>query len=233
LSGLGQNYWKEVISVLREIIPVYDRVNNVISLGQGSKYRNIGIADGVSRGDIVVDAGSGFGNMTKVAVGKMKGEINVIMFDPLPEMLGNAKKLFEIKNYYGLSCGVFEHMPFKERSIDVVMCGYSLRDAICLEDAIKEAHRILKNNGKFIIVDLGKPDNRLARLLVSFYLKHILAILAYVVSGKTGLKFRTLYGTYLRWPRNALLYELLSRRFRIVEMKKRIFGGAIIVIAKK
>jgi demethylmenaquinone methyltransferase/2-methoxy-6-polyprenyl-1,4-benzoquinol methylase len=91
----------------------------------------------------------------------------------------------------------------------------------------------LKNNGKFIIVDLGKPDNRLARLLVSFYLKHILAILAYVVSGKTGLKFRTLYGTYLRWPRNALLYELLSRRFRIVEMKKRIFGGAIIVIAKK
>lgn len=222
-----------MIGVLREIIPVYDRVNNVISLGQGSKYRNIGIADGISKGDFVVDAGSGFGNMTKVAIGKMKGEISVIMFDPLPEMLANAKKLIEIKNYYGLSCGVFEHMPFKERSIDVVMCGYSLRDAICLEDAIKEAHRILKNNGKFIIVDLGKPDNRIARLLVSFYLKHILAILAFVVSGKTGLKFKTLYGTYLRWPRNALLYELLSQRFSKVKMRKRLLGGAIIVIANK
>ena len=80
---------------------------------------------------------------------------------------------------------------------------------------------------------VGKPDNSLARLLVSFYLKHILGILAYSVSGKSGLKFKTLYGTYLRWPRNALLYELLSRRFNAVEMRKELLGGAIIVIANK
>jgi demethylmenaquinone methyltransferase/2-methoxy-6-polyprenyl-1,4-benzoquinol methylase len=233
LSGLGQNYWKEVIGVLREIIPVYDRVNNVISLGQGSKYRNIGISSGISKGDFVVDAGSGFGNMTKVALREMNGNISVIMYDPLLEMLANAKKLIDLKNYYGLSCGVFEHMPFRENSVDVVMCGYSLRDAICLEDAISESHRILRKNGKFIIVDLGKPDNSLARSLVSFYLKHILGILAYIVSGKSGLKFKTLYGTYLRWPRNALLYELLSRRFNAVEMRKELLGGAIIVIANK
>ena len=200
------------------------------------RARSIGILasqSGISKGDFVVDAGSGFGNMTKVALGEMNGNISVIMYDPLPEMLANAKKLIDLKNYYGLSCGVFEHMPFRENSVDVVMCGYSLRDAICLEDAISESHRILRKNGKFIIVDLGKPDNSLARLLVSFYLKHILGILAYIVSGKSGLKFKTLYGTYLRWPRNALLYELLSRRFNAVEMRKELLGGAIIVIANK
>ena len=33
LSGLGSRYWTEVIEVLSTIIPVYDKVNRVISLG--------------------------------------------------------------------------------------------------------------------------------------------------------------------------------------------------------
>jgi len=43
LSGLGLNYWKEVIGVLRSIIPVYDKVNKSISLGQDDKYRQLGL----------------------------------------------------------------------------------------------------------------------------------------------------------------------------------------------
>ena len=29
--GLGSSYWSEVIEVLREIIPIYDKVNSIIS----------------------------------------------------------------------------------------------------------------------------------------------------------------------------------------------------------
>ena len=41
--GLGKEYWKEVIGVLREIIPVYDKVNRVISLGNDTDFRLEGI----------------------------------------------------------------------------------------------------------------------------------------------------------------------------------------------
>ena len=37
--GLG-SYWPEVLDVLREIIPVYDKVNSYISLGKDSEHRN-------------------------------------------------------------------------------------------------------------------------------------------------------------------------------------------------
>ena len=37
--GLG-SYWGEVIEVLREIIPVYDKVNSYISLGKDVEHRN-------------------------------------------------------------------------------------------------------------------------------------------------------------------------------------------------
>ena len=37
--GLG-SYWGEVLDVLQEIIPVYDKVNSYISLGKDSEHRN-------------------------------------------------------------------------------------------------------------------------------------------------------------------------------------------------
>jgi demethylmenaquinone methyltransferase/2-methoxy-6-polyprenyl-1,4-benzoquinol methylase len=36
--GLG-SYWPEVIDILKEIIPVYDKVNSYISLGKDSEHR--------------------------------------------------------------------------------------------------------------------------------------------------------------------------------------------------
>ena len=38
-GGLGSRYWGEVIEVLRSIIPVYDKVNRVISFGKDGEYR--------------------------------------------------------------------------------------------------------------------------------------------------------------------------------------------------
>ena len=51
MSGLGSRYWGEVIEVLRAIIPVYDRVNRVISLGKDEEYRLHGIRGRVKPGN--------------------------------------------------------------------------------------------------------------------------------------------------------------------------------------
>ena len=108
-----------------------------------------------------------------------------------------------------------------------------MRDDISLKIAISEMHRILKKDGKLIIVDLGKPDNPITRFGVSFYLKMILPIVAYAAGGKLGLKFATLYGTYRVWPKNKKLESLLLERFSKVEFDKDMMGGAIMVAAYK
>jgi len=231
LSGLGLNYWKEVIGVLRSIIPVYDKVNKSISLGQDDKYRKLGLNGQIRPGDLILDAGSGFGNMSSKALEVLNGNAKIILHDPIPEMLHHAQN--RANQRLKLSCGVFEYMPFRESTIDDVLCGYSLRDAFSLVEAISEIHRVLKNEGRFIIVDIGKPDNMLLRSLVAFYLKYVLGIIAYSVSGKRGLKFKTLHGTFLRWPKNAKLNDLLLEKFSRVKFTKKMFGGAIIVVAYK
>ena len=228
--GLG-SYWGEVLDVLEKIIPVYDKVNSLISLGRDSEFRQRGIKGRVHPGDHILDAGSGFGNMSKTASSICDGNVNITLYDPLRPMLKNTSRLFSTTPV--LTCGVFEHIPFRDEKFDAVLTGYSLRDAINLRIAISEIHRVLKKNGRFVIVDLGKPDNPVIRAGVSFYLRAILPILAVIGGGRLGLKFATLYGTYKLWPQNKKLESLLLERFSRVEFEKGMLGGAIMVAAYK
>ena len=228
--GLG-SYWGEVLDVLRDIIPIYDKVNSSISLGKDVEHRTRAIKGRIKSGDKVLDAGSGFGNMSKTALNITSGDNEIMLYDPLLPMLKNTNKLF--KNKPETMCGVFEHMPFKDEQFDIALSGYSLRDAISLKTAISEIHRILKKDGKWIIVDLGKPDDSIARFGVSFYLKIILPIIAYRAGGKLGLKFATLYGTYKLWPKNKKLESMLLEKFSKVEFEKDLMGDAIMVAAYK
>lgn len=231
MVGLGASYWKQVISTLRDIIPVYDKVNRVISLGKDELYRYEGINGNIKSGDLVLDAGSGFGNMSLTTFKiTTAAEVKIVIYDPIFEMLQNSRQRLVVEL---LSSGIFEHMPFKDNTFDVVMCGYSLRDAINLEIAVSEIHRILKKNGRFLIVDLGKPDNKLIRLGVSIYLKYIIKIFAYVIARQTGLKFQTLYGTFIKWPQNNTLNLLLKKQFSEVDFKTKLMGGSIIVSSTK
>ena len=228
--GLG-SYWGEVMEVLREIIPVYDKVNSIISLGKDVEHRNRGILKRVVPGNKILDAGSGFGNMSKTALKLTDGKITITLYDPLVPMLKNTGSHFEKPP--DMANGVFEHIPFIDEEFDAVLCGYSLRDAINLRIAISEIHRVLKKEGRFVIVDLGKPDEVFIRTGVSFYLRCILPILAFIAGGKLGLKFGTLYGTFKRWPQNKKLEELLLEKFSRVEFEKDLMGGAIMVAAYK
>ena len=228
--GLG-SYWGEVIDVLRDIIPVYDKVNSFISLGKDTEHRTRAIRGRIKKGDKVLDAGSGFGNMSKTAAKIVNDDLSIILYDPLVPMLKNTDRLFDKK--LDSACGVFEHVPFQDNEFDMVLSGYSLRDAISLKTAISEIHRVLKNDGRWVIVDLGKPDQPIIRFGVTCYLRLLLPIIAFIAGGKLGLKFATLYGTYKLWPQNKKLKSLLLEKFSRVEFEKDLMGGAIMVAAYK
>ena len=210
---------------------MYDKVNSFISLGKDVEHRNHAITGRIKKGDKVLDAGSGFGNMSKTASKIVDNDLKLVLYDPLIPMLKNTDRLFDTK--LDSVSGVFEHMPFQNDEFDLALSGYSLRDAISLKTAISEMHRILKKDGRWVIVDLGKPDEPLIRFGVTFYLRVILPIIAFIAGGKLGLKFATLYGTYKLWPQNKKLESLLLEKFSRVEFEKDLMGGAIMVAAYK
>ncbi|MEM0029896.1 MAG: class I SAM-dependent methyltransferase [Candidatus Nitrosocaldus sp.] len=227
--------WSSIIRVLREVIPVYDRVNRVISLGKAEEMRMIGIVEGIKDGYLVLDAGSGFGNMSK-SILKIFPNVRVVMLDPIVEMLHLASESmaeYKDKDRASFVSGIFEYIPFDDGKFDAVVCGYSFRDALVMSHAIREFHRVLKDDGRLVIVDIGKPDAPLVRLGASLYLRFILAILAFFAAGRLGLKFAAIYDTYKRLPKNSELLAMLRERFSSVKLISRMLGAVIILIASK
>ncbi len=224
--GLGSRYWHDVIDVLKDIIPVYDKVNLAISLGRSRELREKGIAK-LLDANLVLDAGSGYGNMSETLLERSNARI--VMLDPIPEMLMVAKERFTLPKI----SGVFEYLPFNDNTFNGVMCGYSFRDAISYANAIDEFARVLKDDGMLVIVDLGKPDNPFYRLGVAFYLRFLMPIIAFMVAGRLGLKFKEIYGTWKRLPTNNDMIRLLETKFRKVEMYDMLLGGAVIFVAYK
>ena len=228
-GGAGlQEIWDEVALVLSEIAPIYDRVNRVISLGSDLKWRLEGLRLVLRPGEVVLDAGCGPGTMSDLAL-RLVGDLKISLLDPLGVMLEAARAKLRSSNCVFVA-GTFEQMNFPDGSFDVVMCGFSLRDARNLELALREVHRVLKpDGGRLLVVDLGKPDDALMRHLIGIYWRYFVPLLAVLRVGKRGMFYSVLYKTYRKLPENGVLKAKLQALFRRVEVLEKMSGATVII----
>ncbi len=229
--GLGPS-WRKVVDALRDLIPTYDRVNRVISLGQDLRYRRLGINKAIRDSNmIILDAGCGPGTMS-ITILRLLGRVKqLLLIDPLIQMLHQARSRIGVEGQFVQA--VFEYLPFKSSSFDAVVSGFALRDAFELPSALSEMSRILKPRGKMLIVDLGKPDNTLLRSAIGFYWRFLAPLLASAYIGRRGLLYRLLYLTYVRLPINSHLKAIIRGFFGKIELETRMMGGVIILVAER
>lgn len=230
-GGLEET-WGDVLEVLTQVLPVYDKVNKLISLGKDRKLRREGIQRTLIEGDRVLDAGSGPGVMTEIAITLTQKTSDIILIDPLRIMLDAARR--RIGDDKPLILGVFENLPFRNQSFDAVMSGFAIRDARRLSLALQEISRVLKNGGgRFLMVDLGKPDNPISRWAIGIYWRYIVGLMAFLIAGRKGLLFSALFTTYKKLPPNKQLRELLSQTFPKVNFIAKMGGGVVIIRSEK
>lgn len=227
MPGLGKNWWR-VIRALDRLSHFYDELNSVISLGRDKELRravarNLGNVCGV-----VLDAGAGNGAMTKAVLAENPRLSLVVMLDFLPGML---KKADVERSLCERVVGVFEAMPIRSGSVDGVVMAFSLRDAYDVYAALQNVKRIMKEGGRLGILELGKPDCVLKRLLVSLYWKFISPMLAFLKLGRKGLLAYEIYPTYTKMPKNSVLVETIKTFFENVSVEKRMLDGVLLISA--
>jgi len=225
--------WPEVIVAIEKIIACYDGVNEAISFKTSGKAREYGVEQAnVKDGMLVLDAGVGPGTMSKIVLSKSNPNM-LVGLDVSSKMLKTAfsklnGKIHAVK-------GMFESLPFKSECFDRIFASFSLRDAVELEAAIKEFHRVCKKNGLFVVVDMGKPDSKIFRAFMTFYVKFIMPIIAKIsIMGKiSGNPLRLLIPTYENLMTNESLRNSIDRLFGKTTLKEFAFGGIIVITAKK
>ncbi len=168
--------------------------------------------------------------MTQLFLDRTPQRAQITLVDPLSKMMRVARKRVGSNGLLG----VYEFLPFREGTIDAVMAGFSLRDARDLESALKEIRRLLRVNGKFLIVDLSKPDSNVKRQVISLYWSAIAPLIAFLTSGRLGLKFGTLSKTYKRLPSISEFFGIVEKEgFKISRSEFRMLGGAAVILLSK
>lgn len=223
--------WREVEDALEAIIEEYERVNHVISLLQDEKARRRGLDVAGSHRGVGLELGPGPGNFTSMLQTKIEGPL--ICLDYSTEMLSTARaRVME-----GNTCfvrGVFETLPLRTNVITFAAASYALRDSTDKVKAISEVNSTLREGGRFLIVDIGKPSNPLVRGFFSLYMRYGVAILGGLAGGY-GYRnpWSLLYKTFAQLPTNEDLLDTLKIMFGSARLEEHAFGGLVVAVADK
>ncbi len=165
----------------------YDRGIKILTLGKINKAYDR-LVEGIKKDDIVLDIGCGTGMLSFRVV--LQGAI-ITGIDINPEMLDIAQKRMnelEVKDRVKfLEMGVAELDHFENDSFDVIMSGLCFSELS--EDEISftlnQVLRLLRNDGKFLLVDEIKSKSIIKRIL-NLFLRLPLVLLTYILTQTTS-----------------------------------------------
>lgn len=227
---MSSKEWQDVKKTLSDMIPNYDNINKRITFGLDEKWRNTAAKESKNTGT-ALEIGSGTGTL---AVRLFSNK--VICLDPIPEMHKAFKKRLEesavqekFKNKFEFLVGSGEAIPLPDNHVDIVYCAFSFRDFHDKKKGLSEMYRVLKKDGKLVILDIGK-SGKVRNKLIYFYIKNI----APIIAGEGKEQMRCLAETYKAFgtPKH---YSKIAENtgFKKVNTKFLTLGLAFILIAKK
>ena len=194
----------------------YDLVNSLTTLGFDKSWRRQA-AENLSPGSIL-DLGSGTG----ASYSDLKN-FNVTALDPDEKMLSLNK--FDKK-----IVGKSEELPFEENSFDNVLCCFVWRNVSDTEKALDEVYRVLRQGGKFVLLDMTRPAKNFLKLLHkigTFALLHFIGLITLNLS-----EYRFLYKSLDFYPQPEV--HLKQKEYSNLDIKRMgLFGFVYLAIFTK
>lgn len=218
-----QRKWAYVVNSLQGIIPSYELASSRISLFADKRMRSEAVSFATKRGGLMLDLGAGPGTMSRV-VSKAGGN---------PILLDASRAMLRSSGFNNVVQAVFEFLPFREGVFDGAVSGFAVRDAHDLVAALGQLGRVLKPGARFAICDLGKPDGAVREVVVAFYLRVVPTVIGLATTGRAGLRYASLYDTFVLVLRNSELVALLNRCLGPTTVHEMQMGGAIVVKCTK
>jgi len=120
------------------------------------------------------------------------------------------------------------NLSFADQSFDAVTIAFGLRNFSNWQSGLRELHRVLKPNGKLVILEFSTPIVPGFRQLFQFYFSNILPRIGGAVSGSRGA-YEYLPNSVSKFPDQKNLASMMSQTgFSNVEYKNLTGGIAAI-----
>ena len=156
----------------------YDRVERMLALGTGPWYRRQALRRaGLAPGMQVLDVGTGTGLLAREALALSAPGGSVTGVDPSAGMMAQAH-LADV----ALLQGRAEELPCGDATADLVSMGYALRHLSDVDRALAEFFRVLRPGGRLLMLEITKPQGRMATLALKGYMRAVVPVAARLVT---------------------------------------------------
>jgi demethylmenaquinone methyltransferase/2-methoxy-6-polyprenyl-1,4-benzoquinol methylase len=217
----GDEKSRYVQDIFTRIASRYDLMNRLMTAGQDVRWRR----EVVRRAGLhphagLLDLGTGTGDLAREALAQQP-TTRVTAADFTFEMMRAGRKP---EDPFGWANADALHLPFPPASFHAVVSGFLMRNVVDNMLALQEQYRVLKPDGRIVILDTTRPGRSLLSPFIWVHMHVIIPMLGTLLSGQ-----RDAY-TYLPDSTEAFLSaeELASRMaaagFKQIGYKRVMFG---------
>ncbi len=211
------------------IVPTYDLLNHVLSMGtdilwRGNIFRHIQDVGNKK----ALDLCCGTGDLSLVL--HRKGA-ETVSLDFSMNMLKRGLEKKAIKGFPVAADA--SRIPHKDNTFSVATIAFGIRNIPDIDNFIMEVFRVLKPGGELAILELVRPKNRLILFLYSIYLGKVLPFVGGIISGKrTAYQYlATTIETFI--DPSGIKAMLENYGFKNVSIFPQTFGVAAIIVGRK
>lgn len=227
--------------IFTAVPPRYDLINHVMTFGQDIRWRQLAAKACLEiKPQRVLDIGCGTGDLTITIARLAEKGVEVTGVDFSQPMLELAEKKAaqsgvgeKIKFVYGEAT----RLPFPDGHFDCVGISFAFRN-LTYKNPVKEKHlsevlRVLKQNGRYVIVESSQPANRTIKILFNLFLRGFVAPVGSLISNNRGAYHYLAESVSHFYSPPEVKQMLLTAGFSDVSYRPLVFGTAGIHIATK
>ena len=177
-----KNSERLVTKVFQDVFDKYDLMNDLMSLGIHRLWKKNFIHWlNPQKNTTLIDVASGTGDIAKLYLDKISHQGQVYCVDENKGMIDLNRKKLKKNSKVKWFCSNAEKLPFKNNYFDYYTISFGIRNVDNINNALKEAYRVLKPGGRFLCLEFSKVKNEILNKFYQTYSKSIPLIGKYVV----------------------------------------------------
>jgi demethylmenaquinone methyltransferase/2-methoxy-6-polyprenyl-1,4-benzoquinol methylase len=192
-----------VHQVFSSVAGNYDIMNDMMSGGLHRLWKDTLVRRmNLKAGQTLLDVAGGTGDVALRCHRRTGGKANIVVCDINPAMLAQGKaKALDQGIISGLAwiTGNAEALPFPDRSIDCYSIAFGLRNVTRIDQALREAARVLKPGGRFFCMEFSPGVLPALKPLYEAYCLNVLPLLGQFIA-KDRDAYQYLAESILKFP---------------------------------
>ncbi|MGB3536084.1 MAG: bifunctional demethylmenaquinone methyltransferase/2-methoxy-6-polyprenyl-1,4-benzoquinol methylase UbiE [Microcoleaceae cyanobacterium] len=174
---------EQIQAIFNRIAPVYDQMNDGLSLGQHRIWKQMTVSwSGASGGQTGLDLCCGSGDLAQKLAQKIgpSGKVYGVDFSAQLLAVANSRSTpitIPTAPINWIEADVLA-LPFPENTFDCATMGYGLRNVVDISRSLEELHRVLKPGARGAILDFHRPYFEPLRQFQQLYLDYLVVPMA-------------------------------------------------------